>query len=294
MPSITEKTPEPISIRVVKLLTFKIGSDMGPLLNDFFALEYREELQVASCKSCLLYLSGIYCILYPKKATIMLTILSLFGRSPFAPLKSHMEKVGTCVHQIPLLFAALEKKDMKELERIAALISEYEHQADLMKNDIRNHLPKSLFLPIDRSHLLEILAIQDNIADAAEDVAVLLTLKTMEMLPSFKSDFIAFLNKNIESFDGTLLIIKEMHELLESSFGGLEAEKVKSMVDEVAFKEHEADLIQRKLLKSLFKAENEMSYGTFHLWQKIFEAVASISNLSEKLAYRVRMTLELK
>ena len=66
------------------------------------------------------------------------------------------------------------------------------------------------------------------------------------------------------------------------------------MVDDVAFKEHEADIIQRKLLKSLFKAEDEMTYSSFHLWQKIFEALGSISNLSEKLANRVRMMLELK
>jgi len=222
------------------------------------------------------------------------TIIGLFGKSPFAPLQSHMDKVGSCVHMVPELFNAIEKKDYQTLEQIALKISKLEHDADLTKNDIRNHLPKSLFLPIDRSHLLEILSLQDSLADRAEDVAVLVTLKPLEMLPSLKVDFYDFLTKNIESFDGVKKIIKEMHELLESSFGGIEAEKVRAMVEVVAFKEHEVDLVQRKLLRALFKAENEMTYTTFHLWQKIFEAIASISNISEKLAYRVRMTLELK
>ena len=53
-------------------------------------------------------------------------------------------------------------------------------------------------------------------------------------------------------------------------------------------------VIQRQLLKKLFQAENEMTYTTFHLWQKICEAVAAISNLSENLALRIRLTLELK
>lgn len=222
------------------------------------------------------------------------TILNLFGRSPFAPLQSHMEKVAQCVHMLPLLFEALEKKDYAARDEIAEKISEMEHHADLTKNDIRNHLPKSLFLPIDRGHLLEILSLQDGIADKAEDIAVLTTLKTIEILPSFKEEFKEFLAKNIKTFDGAQQIIKEMHELLESSFGGMEAEKVRTMVDEVAFKEHEVDLIQRKLLKKVFGAENEMTYTSFHVWQHIFEAIASISNLSENLAYRVRMTLELK
>lgn len=222
------------------------------------------------------------------------TLLNLFGRSPFAPLQAHMEKVSQCVHLLNDLFRDLEAKDYEALNDVANHISELEHQADITKNDIRNHLPKSLFLPIDRGHLLEILTIQDRIADRAEDIAVLTTLKNIEILPSFKIEFLEFLEKNVVAFDSVRLIIKEMHELLESSFGGTEAEKVRTMIENVAYEEHEVDLVQRRLLKKLFQSENEMSYTTFHLWQKICEALAAISNLSENLAYRVRMTLELK
>lgn len=224
----------------------------------------------------------------------MLNILNLFGRSPFAPLQSHMGNVAICVHMLPDLFEALLKCDYQKVEVLSEKIAENEHLADLTKNDIRNHLPKTLFLPIDRGHLLEILSIQDRIADASEDVAILTTLKPLVMLENFKEDFQNFLNKNIETFDDAYRITKEIHELLESSFGGIEAQKVQKMVETVALKEHEADLLQRKLLKKLYQAENEMTYSTFDLWQRIFQAIASISNLSENLANRIRMTLELK
>lgn len=222
------------------------------------------------------------------------TLLNLFGRSPFAPLQSHMEKVSVCVHALKELFDAVERKDYAAVEVIAEKIADYEHKADLTRNDILNHLPKSLFLPIDRTHLVEILNTQDQIADKAEDIAVLATLKPIELQPYFKEEFKEFLLKNISAFDSALLIIKEMHELLESSFGGMEAEKVRSMVEEVSFKEHEIDVLQRHLLKKLFQSENYMSYTTFHIWQKICEATAAISNLSETLAFRIRLTLELK
>lgn len=222
------------------------------------------------------------------------TILNLFGRSPFAPLQSHMQQVGTCVHLLPELFRYLEEGNSAALEEVAAKISYQEHQADLIKNDIRNHLPKGLFLPIAREHLLEILAIQDRIADTVEDVAVLATLKKIPLLNEFRKEFDLFVIKNIDAFDSAERIINEMNELLESSFGGIEAQKVRSMVEDVAFKEHEVDLIQRKLFRGLLEAEGKMSYSTFDLWQKIFEATAAVSNLSENLANRVRMTLELK
>lgn len=222
------------------------------------------------------------------------TILNLFGRSPFAPLQSHMEKVAVCVHLLEIIFDAVEKKDYALVETAAEKIADYEHQADLTRNDILNHLPKSLYLPIDRSHLVGILNTQDDIADNAKDVAVLITLKPIELQPYFKEEFQEFLLKNISTFNSVYLITKEMHELLESSFGGVEVGKVRSMVEEVSFKEHEVDLVQRKLLKKLFQAEDQMSYTTFYLWQKICSATGAISNLSEILAFRIRLTLESK
>lgn len=110
----------------------------------------------------------------------------------------------------------------------------------------------------------------------------------------FKEDFYLLLDKNIEAFNKAHAIINELHELLESSFGGLEAEKVRIMVEDVAFKEHEVDLIQRRLLKKFFNTDEEMQISAFHQWQRIFEALAAISNLSENLAETVRITLVLK
>ncbi|WP_041941688.1 TIGR00153 family protein [Waddlia chondrophila] len=224
----------------------------------------------------------------------MNALLNLFGRSPFSPLDTHMEEVSRCVYLLRDLFKALKNKDYEQVEKIAQKISKQEHQADLTKNDLRNHLPKRIFLPIARESLLHILAIQDSIADRAEDVAVLTTLKELEMIELFRAEFDEFLDKNIETFEGAKKIIKELHELLETTFGGVEAEKVRQMVHQVAIKEHEADVVQRKMLKALLKAEGQMSYTTFHVWQKILEELGAIADLSENLAYQVRMTLELK
>ncbi|NGX42051.1 MAG: hypothetical protein K940chlam7_00327 [Chlamydiae bacterium] len=224
----------------------------------------------------------------------MMTLLNLFGRSPFAPLESHMEKVSECVYMLTDLFDALQSKDYDLLEKIVQKIRELEHEADLIKNDIRNHLPKTLFLPVNRGNLLEILTLQDSIADRAEDIAVITTFKRIEMIDSLKEDFREFLAKNIETFNGARSIINELQELLETSFSGVEAEKVRNMVAEVARQEHETDIIQHKLIKGLIMAENKMTYTTFYLWQKIFETLGSISNLAENLADRIRMTLELK
>lgn len=224
----------------------------------------------------------------------MQTLARLFGRSPFAPLQTHMDRVAACVRQLIPLFEALAAQDYPKVEAIAEEISKLEHDADLTKNDIRNHLPSGLFLPIAKASLLDILSLQDTIADRAEDVAVLLTFHNLEILPVFASEFQAFLTKNLETFEKGYGIIKEMGELLESSFGGIEAEKVSQMVDVVAFKEHEADVLQAILLKKMFSQSAAMSTPAFFLWMKVIQELAALSDESERLANRVRMTLEVK
>ncbi len=224
----------------------------------------------------------------------MRTIANLFGRSPFAPLQAHMGKVSICVKKVEELFAGPLKNNFQDVEHISKKICTLEHDADLTKNDIRNNLPKGLFLPVDRGHILEILGLQDDIADKAEDIGVLLTFDNILILDAFKDDFQEFLSKNVEAFHGAQKVMQELDELLESSFGGGEAEKVKRMIDQVAYCEHEADVMKRKLVKKIFTLQNEIPYSSFFLWMKVIDAVGALSDLSEKLANRVRMTLESK
>ncbi len=224
----------------------------------------------------------------------MQTLARLFGRSPFKPLQAHMEKVVDCVKEIAPLFKALEKKEYEEVRRLSKQICKLEHEADLTKNDIRNNLPTTLFLPIARSALLDILALQDSIADRAENIGVLLTLKDLELAPGLAPLFEKFIAMNLEACEGAHKIILEMGQLLESSFGGQEAEKVQKMVDKVAYKEHEVDVLQRELLKAFFETSDHLSAPSFFLWMKVIQEIGALSDESEKLANRVRMILEVK
>lgn len=222
----------------------------------------------------------------------MLTIARLFGKSPFAPLQTHMNKVASCMEKLSKVFECLIRNDFDKIERLVAELSALEHEADLTKNDIRNHLPKSLFMPIDRGQFLEILSIQDSIADKAEDIGITFTLRPIDPLEDLLKDLLPFFHKCAEVFWSTKRIIGEIDELLESSFGGIEAEKVKTMVEETAYKEYEALLLQRLLLKRLYTEGDRLSTPSFTHWLRIVEGLGLLAKLSEKLANRIRMILE--
>jgi uncharacterized protein len=224
----------------------------------------------------------------------MLTIAKLFGKSPFAPLQTHIDKVASCVGELPALFKVMIDQNAKEIDRLCCCISRLEHEADLTKNDIRNHLPRSLFLPLDRETLLEILDLQDAIADQAEKIAHRANMRKFELLEEMRDEFLLLCEKTMEVFWLAHKVIKELEELLESLFGGIEAEKVKGMVDLIAFQKHETDNLLNQLLKRLYQRGDTLSAPAFHLCFSLIEEIGLLAELSETLGHRVRMLLELK
>ena len=223
----------------------------------------------------------------------MRSIAKVFGRSPFIPMQMHMDKVTECVDCIPVVFEHYRNHDMEAVKELSSKISQLEHEADLIKHDIRNNLPRGLFMPVDRSNLIRILSIQDSIANRAEDISILLTFKQAGVFEGFQQSFDNFLRTSLETFKLTRNIINELDELVETGFGGVEAQGVREMVDNVALKEHETDVSQQELLRSLLANEESITYGDFFMWTRIIRQVANIADRSENLAVEIRTTLDI-
>ena len=219
------------------------------------------------------------------------TILNLFGKSPFKPLQEHLEKVKECLEQIEPLFNSLYKQDFKELKAISKKIMKLEHQADKIKDKIRDNLPKNMFLAVDRRDLLNLLSAQDSVCDAVEDLAVVLNLREMTVPEKLKPLLTDLTKKVVMVGNQSASVILELNTLLEASFGGPEAEKVIKMVGEVSTMEWEADKIQYKLAQTMFKIEKELDPVSIFMWMKIFQTVSEIADASEKVTKLLRLFL---
>lgn len=221
----------------------------------------------------------------------MSTIGKLFGRSPFGQLQTHMQQVAKCVHRMEDALTALVEGRFSELDDLAYEVSKLEHQADEIKSDIRNSLMKRFFMPIDRAEILEIVSQQDSLADTAEDVCKVITFKELKFFDGVKDDFREFVKLNIKAYDVVASMIEELDELMESGFGGIEGERMRALAQDVAFAEHQADVVQVRLLKTLYANDANMSVGQFHLWMRLTRILSRISNVSENLANRILKTL---
>ena len=59
-------------------------------------------------------------------------------------------KVGECAEVVPLLFDAYFEGDHEQVILYSERLSQLEYEADQLKIEARDHLPRSLFMPVDR------------------------------------------------------------------------------------------------------------------------------------------------
>lgn len=221
----------------------------------------------------------------------MRSILSMFSKSPFKPLSSHMDKVRACVEQIKPLFDALEKKDYDSVQNISELIVKLEHEADIIKDDIRTHMKQSMFLPVDKKDFMHLLSAQDDIADAVEDLAVLLRIKNLNTPEEIKSTLYDLVDHVVKTAHMGCDLISELEALLEASFGGAEAEKVEKATQELGTAEWEADRKQFALAQKLFGLGNDLGAADLLLWNEVIKKLGGVADKTEQIGKTLRIFL---
>ena len=218
----------------------------------------------------------------------MRTILSMFAKSPFKPLVSHIEKVNECINQIKPLFDAFLSSDYEKVESIAKQISKVEYKADKIKDDIRQHLPQSIFLPVDKRDFMHLLSAQDDIADAVEDLAVLMRIKNINIPDALSQPLMELVDYVVALANDACVMIRELEDLLEASFGGAEAEKVEKMASDLGVAEYEADKMQFLLAQKLFSL-SDLSAADLFLLNELIKKLGGVADQSEKIGKTLRV-----
>jgi hypothetical protein len=200
-----------------------------------------------------------------------------------------MDAVEECVASVPELIDRLIAGDRAGIERIAKEISVLEGRADATKNDLRTKMPVRLFLPVDRRDLLRLIREIDAVANNAEDLGVLLTLRQYEVPKELEPLLREFVDGVMVVVASAAGLVGTIDELLSSSFGGKAAEAATAKADEIGRLEHEADKLQDRCAKALFRAEDSMSPVSIFMWTKVLNKIGSIANHAENIGDQFRL-----
>lgn len=185
-------------------------------------------------------------------------VLQMFGQSPIRPLQTHMEKAYACVEMLQPFFHAVLNNDWDKAQDLQQQIVALESEADNLKKDLRLHLPKSLFLPVPRTDLLQMLTMQDFLPNKAKDIAGLVLGRRMYFPAEIASQFMELLQRCLDAAKQAQQAIEELDELLETGFRGNEVKIVENMIVVLDRIEHETDKMQVEIRRIVFGLEKTL------------------------------------
>lgn len=204
--------------------------------------------------------------------------LNMFGRSPIGPLEEHMAKVHSCVEELSPFFEAVFADDWKTVETLQQKISHLEHEADVMKKELRSHLPNTLFTSVSRGDLLALLRVQDRLANKAQDIAGVVMGRKMFFPENLRAPFIEYVKRCIDASRQANTAIQELDELLETGFSGHEVKHVDLMISKLSRIEHETDEQKIILDRIMFNLEDEMQPVKVMFLYKIIEWTGELAD----------------
>ncbi|MCD6147387.1 MAG: TIGR00153 family protein [Thermoplasmata archaeon] len=205
-------------------------------------------------------------------------------KSPFAGLLEHMDKVKECVTILEEALVKYYKGDIDNFSEPANKISELEHEADLIKGNIRSHLPSSILMPVDKKYFIWLLREQDAILDHAENLAQLMDMRRTVVPIKLKELFIEHTHLVAETVSEMEKAVSKVKDLVESSFVRKDRDEVKKYIHNVHRKEWEADQKKYELTKEIYKMEKELApMDVYHLL-KIADWTDDIADHAENVA----------
>lgn len=219
------------------------------------------------------------------------SFLGVFAKSPIKPMIDHIDEVHRCAESLKDFFQAVYKGDWDAAEEQRKRIVSLEQAADKLKRDIRLNLPGGLFMPVERTDLLELVSQQDRIANKAKDISGLITGRQLQIPAHLVEGFNSYLNRCIDAVAKARDTIGEFDDLLETGFRGRERTLVDNFIKELDEIEADTDELQVKLRQQFREVENDMNPLDAMFLYRILDWVGDLADLSERVGARFELML---
>ncbi|WP_105902222.1 TIGR00153 family protein [Vibrio gangliei] len=219
------------------------------------------------------------------------TIMGLFAKSPIKPLQEHVVCVNDCCSQLIPFFEHCLKGDWETANKIREDISRLEREADVLKREIRLKLPRGLFMPVDRTDMLELLTQQDKLANLAKDIAGRVIGRQLEIPSQMQESFLAYVSRCLDAAKQAQEVIHELDELLETGFKGREVTLVAEMINQLDEIEDDTDTMQIALRQELMAIESKYNPIDVVFLYKILEWVGGIADQAQRVGARLEVML---
>jgi predicted phosphate transport protein (TIGR00153 family) len=202
-----------------------------------------------------------------------------------------MDLAFRCAKKLRPFFDAVIAKDYERMGEVRGQIEALEQEADNLKKEIRLNMPKSLFMPVPREDLLELLLVQDKIANRTRDVSGIIMGRKMEIPEPIAELFIEFVESNIDAAKQARKSVRELDELFTAGFRGAEVNLVVGLIEELDRIETDTDAKQAELRAALYEIEDTLKPVDAVFMYKVIELTGEIADMAERVGRRLELLL---
>ncbi len=215
----------------------------------------------------------------------------LFGKSPIMPIQQHMQLAQESVQLLCELLAASADQDWPRVAEIETLIDSTALEARKMRREIRQQLPRGLLLAMPRPDLLELLDIQERIADRVREVARPVALRGMTFPAAMQSILDRLCSLLAATAGEALGAIRELDELIEQGFGKNEHRMMDKMLASLDRQVQRCDAQQQRLFRQICKSEESLPVLDAVFYYQIAAALGQLSEACGEVGEQLDLLL---
>jgi predicted phosphate transport protein (TIGR00153 family) len=214
-----------------------------------------------------------------------LLLSSLFYKNPFEILQKHADKVRECAQLFKEAAVCHIEEQCAEFDDLTDQVARLESEADAIKRNIRNHLPRGILMPVDKFQFLQYLKEQDKVLDELEEALLWLSLRPGGVPASLAEDFQHLVSSVIPPIEKLPVLVTMATEFFRSRSDRKRTE-MKRLVQDIRQHEKEADFLERELKLRIFSEIKDVLV-VYHM-VRLVEIVGNIADHAQNASDRMR------
>jgi predicted phosphate transport protein (TIGR00153 family) len=196
-------------------------------------------------------------------------------------MKEHLEKVRECLELFEKTIRLYLDKSLEEADRSSYMVHKKEHEADECRRKILAKLAEGAFLPFFREDFISIVELVDKIANRAKTVTQTMVLE-MPKVPDEMKEQMKELAKTV------IATLEPLMEILDQN--SLDMESTAKLIGEISCREQDADSIEFKLLRRVFR-EIELPTADKIILANFVRTTSEVADAVENVGDRIQILI---
>ena len=207
--------------------------------------------------------------------------------SPFHIMHKHALALQSVMEGLIEIFKYKNLNDEKKRLQSYENVIYYERHADTLKKHLRKFLTDDVFLPVSHRDLLDVILLQDAIANKIKDIAGLFFSRDMYILEVWEDTWQVFLDTLELSVRLVVQLNEDLVHMLEAGFHSRMQQVLFDTVEQLDKCESDHDQLLVILRRQLYACEKDMAPIDVWFYYQFLERMGTVTDIARRLGFQL-------